>query len=151
MRKNLNRKLKEKVLNNLKVNKVLVVLGARRVGKTELIKDVIQELKASKQPELKFLLLNGEDEDTHELLKNRTVRNYERLLGQTRLLIIDEAQAIPDIGTKLKLMVDSIEGLKILVTGSSVFDLENKLGEPLVGRKKNLSHVSTCTTRVCRI
>jgi len=136
MRKNLNRKLKEKVLNNLKVNKVLVVLGARRVGKTELIKDVIQELKASKQPELKFLLLNGEDEDTHELLKNRTVRNYERLLGQTRLLIIDEAQAIPDIGTKLKLMVDSIEGLKILVTGSSVFDLENKLGEPLVGRKK---------------
>ncbi|MCH9823199.1 MAG: AAA family ATPase, partial [Bacteroidetes bacterium] len=64
MRKNLNRKLKEKVLNNLKVNKVLVVLGARRVGKTELIKDVIQELKASKQPELKFLLLNGEDEDT---------------------------------------------------------------------------------------
>jgi len=52
--------------------------------------------------------------------------------------LIDEAQAVPDIGFMLKLMLDSIDGLKILVTGSPVFDLTNTLGEPLVGREMTL-------------
>ncbi len=118
------------LLKQLQKNKVLVLLGARRVGKTILIKKLISKTNE------KFILLNGEDEDTHSLLKAKTVANYKRLLGDTKLLIIDEAQAIPDIGFKLKLMIDEIDDLKIIVTGSSVFDLENKLGEPLVGRKK---------------
>ncbi len=113
-------------------NKVVILLGARRVGKTELIKKIVSELDDS------YILLNGEDEDSQDLLKSRTVRNYKRLLGDKKLLIIDEAQAIPDIGKKMKLLVDEIDGVKVLVTGSSVFDLNNKLGEPLVGRKKTL-------------
>ena len=80
------------------------------------------------------MILNGEDQDVHLALNDRSVRNYKQFLGNSKLLVIDEAQAIPEIGLKLKLMVDSIEGIKILVTGSSVFDLDNQLGEPLVGR-----------------
>ncbi len=128
--KKIKRILEALLISKLQENKVLVLLGARRVGKTILIKQIISKIEEN------YLLLNGEDEETHTLLKSRTVRNYKRLLGKTKLLIIDEAQAIPDIGIKLKLMIDEIDGLKIIVTGSSVFDLENKIGEPLVGRKK---------------
>lgn len=114
-------------------NKVLILLGARRVGKTELIKRYLQQLKESE-----YVFLNGESYITADLLSNRSVRNYERILGGKKLLIIDEAQKIPDIGLKLKLMVDEIEDLKVIVTGSSIFDLSNKLGEPLVGRENTL-------------
>ncbi len=112
----------------LQTNKVLVLLGARRVGKTELLK---KRLAATKEP---YIFLNGEDATTVSVLSNRTVENYKRLLGDNKLLVIDEAQTIPEIGEILKLMVDEIEGIKIIATGSSVFDLENKLGEPLTGR-----------------
>jgi hypothetical protein len=112
----------------LQPNKVLILLGARRVGKTELLKSQIEKLKES------YLLLNGEDAATVSVLNNRTVENYKRLLGEVRLLVIDEAQTIPEIGKILKLMIDEIKGLKIIATGSSVFDLENELGEPLTGR-----------------
>ncbi|MEM9895853.1 MAG: ATP-binding protein [Bacteroidota bacterium] len=118
----------------LAANKVLVLHGARRVGKTALLKKMI----TSKQLDQDHLWLNGDDLQVHRLLEDRTVGNYQRLIGTSKLLIIDEAQKIPDIGIKLKLMVDEIAGLKILVTGSSVFDLANKLGEPLVGRKKTI-------------
>ncbi len=122
------RALEKSIIKYLRPNKVVIILGARRVGKTELIKHIISNLNE------KHLILNGEDQDVHLALNDRSVRNYKLLLGDTKLLIIDEAHAIPDIGMKLKLMVDSIEGLKILVSGSSVFDLSNQLGEPLVGR-----------------
>ncbi len=121
----------ELIKEYLRPNKVVIILGARRVGKTELIKHLLSELDEKK------IILNGEDQDDQELLRHRSTRNYKRFLGETKLLVIDEAQAIPDIGIKLKLMVDSIEGLKILVTGSSVFDLDNQLGQPLVGRSYN--------------
>ena len=81
-------------------------------------------------------LLNGEDFNTQEILSRRSAQHYRNLLGGTKVLIIDEAQKINDIGSKLKLMVDEIEGLKILVTGSSAFDINKITGEPLTGRKK---------------
>jgi predicted AAA+ superfamily ATPase len=116
------------LLKSLKPQKVTLLLGARRVGKSMLIEHL---LKNYKRP---FLFLNGEDEDTHQLLAQRTLSNYTRVLNGCDLLVIDEAQGIPDIGKKLKLMVDSIKGLKILVTGSSAFDILNISGEPLTGR-----------------
>ena len=125
----IGRAIEPLITKYLKPNKAVILLGARRVGKTELIRKFMSECK---EP---FIFLNGDDLQTHELLEPRTISNYKRLLGDTRLLIIDEVQSIPDIGMKLKLMLDSIDGLKILVTGSSVFDLNNDLGEPLVGRK----------------
>ena len=114
-------------------NKVLLLLGARRVGKTELIKTYLQNI-----PKEDYLHLNGEDVDDANLLKVRSVANYKRLLLNTKLLVIDEAQNISEIGLILKLIVDSIDGIKIIATGSSVFDLSNKLGEPLVGRKNTI-------------
>jgi predicted AAA+ superfamily ATPase len=83
-------------------------------------------------------LHNRENQNTWQFFANRTVQSYKRLLGNTKLLVIDEAQKIPDIGLKLKLMVDSIEGLRVIASGSSVFDLSNKLGEPLVWRGNTL-------------
>lgn len=126
----IERAITSKLLNKLIANKVLVLLGARRVGKTILIQELLN--RHIKEP---YLMLNGEDMATMAILAQRTVENYQRLLGSKKLLIIDEAQKIPDIGLALKLMVDSITGLKIIATGSSVFDLSNKLGEPLTGRK----------------
>jgi hypothetical protein len=114
-------------------NKVLILLGARRVGKTDLIKKYLSEI-----PKKDYLHLNGEDIDDANLLKERSVNNYSRLLANVKLLVIDEAQNIPEIGMILKLIVDSIDGIKIIATGSSVFDLTNKLGEPLVGRKNTI-------------
>jgi uncharacterized protein len=124
----IDRSLEKVIKTYLIPNKVVIILGARRVGKTELIKKIQTESKE------KIMFLNGEDHDVHQALQDRSIRNYKNFLADTQLLVIDKAQAIPEIGIKLKLMVDSIEGLKILVTGSSVFDLDNQLGEPLVGR-----------------
>jgi hypothetical protein len=123
------------VVFNKKVlpNKVLILLGARRVGKTAFIKNYLSLI-----PKSDYLHLNGEDLDDVNLVKERSVSNYTRLLANKKLLIIDEAQNIPEIGLILKLIVDSIEGIKVIATGSSVFDLSNKLGEPLVGRKNTI-------------
>ena len=114
-------------------NKVLILLGARRVGKTQLIKTYLETL-----PKEKYLHLNGEDIIDANLLKERSISNYSRLLQNIDLLVIDEAQIIPEIGLILKLIVDSIDGIKIIATGSSMFDISNKLGEPLVGRKNTI-------------
>ncbi len=125
----IKRELESQILKKLAPNKVVVLLGPRRVGKTVLINQIINRLN---EP---HLLLSGEDFEVLTLLERRSVQNYKGLIGNIKVLIIDEAQKIPDIGMKLKLMVDHIEGLKILVTGSSAFDVGNYTGEPLTGRK----------------
>ncbi len=81
------------------------------------------------------MVLNGDDTDVHTLLEPRSVKNYQRLLNNVDGLIIDEAQHIPDIGMKLKLMVDEMPAKYFFVSGSSPFDLLNQSGEPLTGRK----------------
>ena len=110
------------------INKVLLLFGTRRVGKTHLIKSLENTFS---EP---YLHLNAEDADVLNLLENRSVANYQRLLNGIKLLIIDEAQVIPEIGKILKLMIDSFEDLTIIATGSSTFDLSNQTGEPLTGR-----------------
>lgn len=129
----LNRGITELFSKRVLPNKVLILLGARRVGKTAFIKNYLSTI-----PKEDYLQLNGEDIQDANLLKERSVANYTRLLGNTKLLVIDEAQNIPEIGLILKLIVDSIDGIKVIATGSSVFDLSNKLGEPLVGRKNTI-------------
>ncbi len=125
----IKRELETQILDHLIPNKVLVIVGARRVGKTILLKSLLQRVN---EP---YLFLNGESITTLEQLQRRSIENYKMLLQNNKILIIDEAQKIPEIGLILKLMIDEIEGLKIIVTGSSAFDIHNKLGEPLTGRK----------------
>jgi len=128
----INRAIEPWVNQYLKPNKAVLLVGARRVGKTEFIKKFLGDVD---EP---YLLLNGDDIDSHDLLANRTASNYRRLLGETRLLVIDEAQNIPDIGMKIKLMLDTINGLRVIISGSSAFDINQQLGEPLVGRKMTI-------------
>lgn len=118
----------EKVLERLLPNRVVLIFGARRVGKTMLIKQVTNAYKG------KTLVMNGEDADVQALLDNSSVANYRRLFDGVDLLAIDEAQNIQDIGKKLKLIVDEISGIRVIASGSSSFDLNNNAGEPLVGR-----------------
>lgn len=124
----IKRILQDSIANRLKPGKAVLVFGARRVGKTVLLKRLVQEYQG------KTLLLNGEDYDAMALLEHRSIANYCHLLEGIDLLAIDEAQNIPDIGHKLKLIVDEMEGVSVLASGSSSFDLLNKAGEPLVGR-----------------
>jgi uncharacterized protein len=124
----ITRYIKDKILKSIQPNKVIILLGARRVGKTSLIKQIMKEIS---EP---ILFLNGDDYNTKTLFEKRSVANFKLLLGNYKFLVIDEAQEIDDFGFKLKLMIDSFEGLKIIATGSSAFDLTSKVGAPLVGR-----------------
>ena len=108
--------------------KAVLIFGARRVGKTVLMKEIVNKFNGKK------IVLNGEDFEVHNMLENRSVANYKSLFEGTDLLAIDEAQNIPDIGNVIKLIIDEVEGIRVIATGSSSFDLLNKLGEPLVGR-----------------
>jgi predicted AAA+ superfamily ATPase len=125
----IHRRLEETVIGKIGTNKVILILGTRRVGKTYLINRVSERVTGKK------LLLNAEDFDVQEVLKKRTVANYQRLINDTALLIIDEAQAIPEIGSILKLIIDSHPNLTIIATRSSSLDLVNTTGEPLTGRQ----------------
>ena len=128
----IKRVVQENILKKIKPGKVVVLVGARRTGKTVLLKEI---MKAVNEPNL---MLSGEDYRTSEMLSNKGIVEYKQLLGDKRFLIIDEAQKIENIGRKLKLMIDEIDGLKIIVTGSSTFDLNNQIGEPLTGRKHTI-------------
>jgi len=123
---------KQRLIKLLKPGKVIVLLGSRRTGKTTILKEIANETNE------KFFFWNGEDFAVHDLLKRRSIQNYKNLIGERKLILIDEAQKIPDIGNILKLIVDSFENLKIVVTGSSAFDIKNLTGEPLTGRKHDL-------------
>ena len=129
---NLSRQIEAVVSKYLVKNKVVMILGARRVGKTELLYKIANHVRE------KYILLNGDDITTIQAFETRSVESLKKIVGDIKLLIIDEAQEIPDIGKKLKLMVDSIPDIKIIVSGSSAFELNNELGEPLVGRKYTL-------------
>jgi predicted AAA+ superfamily ATPase len=127
----IKRYYEDNIMSQILPGKVLSVLGARRVGKTRLLQKIMSMLN---EP---YIFLNGDDIETANLLEPRSAANYERLLGNKRILIIDEAQEIPEIGRKLKLMVDTIDGLKVVITGSSAFEINNQIGEPLTGRMKS--------------
>lgn len=124
----IERYLKGIIEKNITKQKVILLYGTRRTGKSFLIKEIARE------NENRTLVLQGEDLSVQELLKNRAISTYKKFLQGKTLLIIDEAQAIPEIGKILKLMVDNIEPITIIATGSSSFDLQNSSGEPLVGR-----------------
>lgn len=124
----INRLLQSKILESLAPNKAVLIFGARRVGKTVMMRQIVDSYSG------RTMMLNGEDFDTLDLLRNRSVANYRHLLNGIDLLAIDEAQNIPQIGSVLKLIVDEVPGISVLASGSSSFDLHNKTGEPLVGR-----------------
>jgi predicted AAA+ superfamily ATPase len=125
----IHRFIYDEFIRQLKPGRVLLLLGARRVGKTHFLRKVTASF-----PVAETLVFNGEDQQTIDSFNERSVANFKSILGQATYLVIDEAQQIPDIGLKLKLLVDELPHVHVVVTGSSMFELNNKLGEPLVGR-----------------
>jgi predicted AAA+ superfamily ATPase len=126
-----HRIIKDQLINSIIPGNVTVLFGARRTGKTVLMKEVKNEL-----PGKKILLLNGEDYDVARLLSSRSEAILKNLVSGYNCLFIDEAQNIPEIGANLKLLVDTLPELSVFVTGSASFDLRNKIGEPLTGRSQ---------------
>lgn len=127
--------IQQKQLKNLKKsispNKVMVIYGPRRCGKTTLLN---QYLKDVKEP---YILTTGEDIFVQQQLSSQSVEKLKKFIGIHKLIAIDEAQKIPNIGLNLKLIVDNIKNIQIIATGSSAFDLAKQTGEPLVGRKSS--------------
>lgn len=121
------RLLAQTILQNIDKQKVTLLTGARRVGKTQMLQQIFDNYSKGK------LWLNGEDADTLALLEVQSIANYARLLQDVQLLVIDEAHFVPDVARKAKLMIDNIKPLHIILTGSSAFNLIQN-GEPLVGR-----------------
>ena len=125
----ISRLIQKDIINHLQPNKVVVIYGPRRVGKTTLIQEI------NKKFFNKTLFVNGDDISIQSYLGSQNLEKLKSFVGKTPLLIIDEAQTIPKIGLNLKIMVDNIPNLKIIATGSASFDLSQQIGEPLVGRK----------------
>lgn len=126
------RLLEKKIETELGKQKVILLYGTRRTGKTTIIEHIAARHSSD------VLSLQGEDMQVASLLQQRTVANYSQLIRGKKIVILDEAQAIPEIGKILKLMIDNVKGITIIATGSSSFDLVYHTGEPLVGR--NIVH-----------
>lgn len=109
-------------------NKIIVILGSRQVGKTTLVKSILELYPDS-------LFLNCDEPDVRVDLTDVTSTQLRHLIGGKKLVVIDEAQRVNNIGLTLKLMVDNIPGIQIIATGSSSFDLSGKVYEPLTGRQ----------------
>ena len=109
-------------------NKGIVIYGARQVGKTTLVNEIVKKLR------LKTLVINGDQTNFIDTLSSRDLNKIKSLLEGYDLLFVDEAQRIPEIGIALKIIIDNIPSIKILVTGSSSLDLASKISEPLTGR-----------------
>ena len=109
--------------------KAILLVGPRQVGKSTLLKSLQSELNQE------TLLINCDEPDMRQMLENVTSDELKVLIGRYTLVMIDEAQKVENIGTTLKLIVDNINHIQVIATGSSAFELRNKTNEPLTGRK----------------
>lgn len=125
----LERHIFKQIISSLEPGRVTVIYGPRRVGKTVLLKKIKKELNR------KTILVNGEDMVYRGWLESQNSLVFKQNLGDSEVLIIDEAQYVKEIGLSLKIMVDTFPNLIIIATGSSSFELANQIGEPLVDRK----------------
>lgn len=125
----IERDLKKTLEKNLFAGKALILIGARQVGKTTLLNQLTQN---HNQP---TLFLNCDEIETRNWLSDTNVAKLKLLIAGHKLLIIDEAQKVDNIGTTIKLIVDNFKNVQVIATGSSAFELKNRLNEPLTGRK----------------
>jgi len=116
------------ISSKLSDNKAIVVYGARQVGKSTMLRHLLKNTG-------NVLWLYGDQPQTQSLFKDVSVSNIKSTIGNNKIVIIDEAQMIKDIGIKLKMFTDYLGDVNVIATGSSSFDLANKINEPLTGRK----------------
>lgn len=123
----IKRSIKSQVIESLKDKKVIIVYGARQVGKTTMAKDIIKDIPNS-------AYFSCDEPDVREVFTNKTSSEMKAFIRGATTIVIDEAQRVSNIGISLKLLYDTYEELTIIATGSSSFDLANKAAEPLTGR-----------------
>lgn len=121
------RDLASKIKDNFHKGKVIVLIGPRQVGKTTLINSLLGEFP--------YLFLDGDDAVVADTLANANTETLKNIIGKYKYVFIDEAQRIPNIGLKLKIIADQIKGVQVVVSGSSALDINNATQEPLTGRK----------------
>jgi predicted AAA+ superfamily ATPase len=124
----IERALENLIKNKLNTGKAIVLLGARQVGKTTLLKMLFGNSE-------EVLWLNGDEMDVQALFSTISAARLRTIFGTKKTIIIDEAQRIHDIGLRMKLITDQIPEVQLVVTGSSAFELANQVNEPLTGRK----------------
>ncbi len=129
----------------LSPNKVIVIYGPRRCGKTTLLNKFLEGISE------KYLFVSGEDLTVQNYLSSQSIQKLREFVGGNELLVIDEAQRIEKIGINLKLIVDHIKNIKVIATGSSSFDLARDVGEPLTGRKFVLKLFPLAQMEISRI
>ncbi len=123
------RTLAPKIMSKVGGNKAIIIIGARQVGKSTLLKMMLGERKD-------VMWLNGDDLDIQELFRNITSTRLQAVIGNNRIVVIDEAQRIPEIGLRMKLITDQMSDVQVIATGSSSFELSGKINESLTGRKR---------------
>lgn len=125
----ITRRLSENIEKRLFKGKAILIYGPRQAGKTTLLNKLLDN-----RPE-KVLRLNGDEHDTSELFQKPNASRLKSIIGAHEILFIDEAQRIPNIGLGIKIIIDQLEGIQIIATGSSSFELAHSVNEPLTGRK----------------
>lgn len=125
----INRTLEKQIKSRLFRGKAILLFGPRQAGKTTLVQTLVSSLGR------KAVWFNGDEADVRELLYNTNSNRLKTIIGYNTVVVIDEAQRIPDVGITLKLITDQIKEVQLIATGSSAFELANKTYEPLTGRK----------------
>lgn len=124
----IERILEKQILAKINKKKAIILMGPRQVGKTTLLKSLFEK-------STEIIWLNGDEPDIQSIFENISSKRLEAIIGNKKMIIIDEAQRIPEIGLKMKLITDQLLNVQLIATGSSAFELSNKLNEPLTGRK----------------
>ena len=125
----IRREIQDSIESRLFKGKLIVIYGARQVGKTTLIKEISKNFSEQE------IYLNCDEPDIKQLLTEVTSAKLKNIVGKKTLVLIDEAQRVKNIGITLKLFVDELKSVQVIATGSSSFELSNEINEPLTGRK----------------
>jgi uncharacterized protein len=115
--------------SKLFAGKAIIILGPRQSGKTTLVKELLEK------ENLPGNFLNCDEPEVKSIFEDISTAKWRQVISDNKIIVIDEAQNIRDIGIKLKLVTDQIAGVQLIVTGSSALELANEINEPLTGRK----------------
>lgn len=129
----ISRQIIEHIKRRLFRGKAILVLGPRQSGKTMLVEGLLADL------DIPTLYLNGDEADVRNRLRDATSAGLKALAGNNKIIFIDEAQRIPEIGLVLKLITDKLKNVQVIATGSSALEIATKTFEPLTGRKYEFS------------
>ncbi len=139
----INRIIEAELLKRIHQGKLLLVVGPRQVGKTTLMRQLVKELNTDE------LWLNCDNPDDRLSLQEATLTSLKTLIGSRKLIFIDEAQRVQNIGLTLKLLTDNFPEVQVVASGSSALDLANTINEPLTGRKREFQLYPFSTEELC--